>query len=248
LLAFELVLGGWMLSSIRFLVAAGCIASGSCQEPAIDAAQFRPSRGSVCFFEAKAPDGASFEQVTETLRPDRQFCSWTSFRERRFIGLTFVFSHDTRSGWEILNNAPRADTELCNVQSMIEAGWKLRPLTIKTNQEEARLCDGYGVQLHAIVEPLDDIVGRLPELCFRPIQVRGHVEILPIEIWGAAGSLHTYYTLPVRYILYDETQRVLRLWFDDEYGAAWADDWAGRVKLASRELGLELLDTPCPIH
>ena len=235
-----------MLSSVRFLVAAGCIALGSCREPAIDAAQFRPSLRDLCFFEAKAPDGASFEQVTETLRHNRQFCSWTSFKERRFIGLTFVFSHDTRSGREILNDAPRAETKLCNVQSMIDAGWKLQPLTIETNQEKARLCGGYGVQLHTIVEPLDDIVGRLPELCFRPIQVRGRVELPPIEIWGRAGSLHTYYTLPVRYILYDETQRVLRLWFDDEDGAAWADDWAGHVKTASRESGLELVDTPCP--
>jgi hypothetical protein len=237
-----------MPSSVQMLIVAWCVALGSCAEPKLEATQFRPSYLGGCYFEATVPASVSFERLTTTLQPNRQFCSWTSFKDRKFVGRTSVVSRDTRSGWEILNDAPLAETRVCNVQSMIDAGWKLRPLSIETNQEEARVCGGYGGHLRDIVEPLDGIVGRLPELCFRPLQVRGRVEVLPIEIWARAASLNTYYTLPVRHILYDETRRVLRLWFDDEFDAAWADDWPGRVKIAFREMGLELVDTTCPIR
>lgn len=200
----------------------------------------------TCLFEATVPADASFEDVARQFAVNRQFCSWNSFNDRKLVGLTFAYDEDARSGWETLNNSPLVETKVCNVQSMIDAGWNLRPLTVEPSEEKVQPCGGYGIQLYdPLVEPLDETVGSLQELCFREAHKAGDIEVDPFRLWSLGSELHMRWTLPVRYVRYESAGDLLRLWFDDQYGAAWADDRPGHVKAAAKALGVELTEVSC---
>ena len=83
------------------------------------------------------------------------------------MGLGFAYPVDQRSGWEILNGAPKENVATCNVQSMIDAGWTLRPRRFRSRDAYKLACARYGIpmSINAVAAEGDTILS-LPQLCF----------------------------------------------------------------------------------
>lgn len=129
------------------LLVSACLLLAACDDELSDAAQLQPGVLDLCAFEATIPKEVTFEDIGEYFAVNRQFCSWVSFSERRLIGTTFLTKRDARKPSEILNGVPDAGVQVCNVQPMIDAGWKLKALKLDTPQEYSEVCGRYGVPM-----------------------------------------------------------------------------------------------------
>ncbi len=227
------------------LLASVCLLLAACDDELTDAAQLQPGVLDLCAFEATIPSEVTFEDIGGYFAVNRQFCSWVSFSERRLIGTTFLTKRDTRKPSEILNGVPDAGVQVCNVQPMIDAGWKLKALKLDTPQEYSEVCGRYGVSMsQGAVDALGRHILDLPQHCFR-LAEWGRYTVDRWKLASLGSTLSMRWTLPVRFDSFSDETGVLRLWFDDAIGAAWSDDWPGRVISVARADGIELIHQPC---
>ncbi len=226
------------------LLVSACLLLAACDDELTDAAQLQPGVLDLCAFEATLPNDMTFEDIGGYFAGNRQFCSWVSFSERKLVGTTFLTARDTRKPSEILNGVPDAGVQVCDVQPMIDAGWKLKALKLDTPQEYSEVCGRFGVPMsQGAVDALGRHILDLPQYCFRPAESGRET----VDRWNLAslGSTLPEWTLPIRFHSFDNDTGVLRLWFDDSVDAAWSEDWPGRVVAVARANGIELIHQPC---
>lgn len=230
-----------------FLFACACIVVAGCEDDVVtEVSQIKPGLLDTCAFEATLPAEATFEDISRQFAVNRQFCSWASFAERKLVGVTFLTTPDLRKPSEMLSGVPNATSEVCDVQSMLDAGWKLKPRTLEIPEQFGELCGHYGIQMSlGAIEAFGEHILDLPQLCFEPVGWHDYRDGDRLALLGLGTSLSMRWTLPARFHRVDADTGTLRLWFDGSPDAAWADNWSGHVIAAALTEGIELVQKPC---